>query len=143
MIRCISPLGSPTDSLSLAKILQSLALVYSEESRPELAAEVALESFNILRERLPDGNQELVMLLLFLGESYFDSNQAGKAIYYYQLAYEQLELVELTERNQFPEELGILIKQGLSYFDKGNHPKAMKMFEEAKRIYEKKARSTF
>ncbi len=131
----IRRLCSPIDSLGLARIMQSLASVYTEESRPDLAAEVAVESFNILRKELPDGSPELVRLLSFLGESFFDSNQAEKAIYYYQLATKQ---IELAEGEQFSEKLTVYNNLGVLYQQQGRFQEATLYLEKARQLESEK-----
>lgn len=72
----------PVDSLGLARIMVSLATVYFDGSRPDLAAETAVSSYLILKELLPADDPELDTLLRYIGEACYLDQQYEKALYY-------------------------------------------------------------
>jgi CHAT domain-containing protein/tetratricopeptide (TPR) repeat protein len=116
------------DSVDLAWTMLSLASVYSEGSRPDLAAEVAVEAFLILRDKLAPGDPDLVWLLSFLGLSHFESRQEQKAIYYYELAREQ---VELDDSLHYEEEVSIYNNLGILYHEQEMLREAVRFLEKA------------
>ncbi len=82
----------PVDEPEVARIMLSLASVYKEGSRPDLAARVGAASYKVLAGELPPGNPDLVWTLTFLGEVCYDSKQFEKSFFYYERAREQMEL---------------------------------------------------
>ena len=119
------------DNDELAGCIFLLASLYAEESRPDLAAEVAIEAYNILvKERAP-GDPDLVWALSFLGQSYYDSDQNNRSLYYYQLAKEQ---IELAEGQPSPEAPSVYNNLGMLYYKQNRLSEAVPCMEKAHQL---------
>lgn len=84
----------PTDVNELAGSMLLLASLYAEESRPDLATTTALEAYRLLRNVLAPGDPDLIWILSFLGQNFYNAEQYNTSLYYFQEAREHIELSE-------------------------------------------------
>ncbi len=86
--------AEPSDQRELAGGLLLLASLYAEGERYELASTTAFEAYQILSAVCAPGDSDLIATLTFLGYNFQMWEQINKALYYYELSREQIELVE-------------------------------------------------
>ena len=121
----------PVDQEELAGRLLLLAYLYREGSRTELASKTTIEAYNILVKVRAVADPELVWVLTFLGESFYELHQDQKSLYYYQLARDQIEQAEGVE---FAEALPVYNALGILYHRQDRLREAVQCLEKAHQL---------
>ncbi|MCP4312273.1 MAG: CHAT domain-containing protein [Bacteroidetes bacterium] len=120
--------ATPVDHEELAGGILLLAYLYREEGKNELSAETAVEAYKILSKIRPAGDPDLLWVLSFLGEAYFNLHQDQRSMYYYQLA---KELIEGTEGVDSLEALPVYNQLGILYHRQKRLSDAVQCLERA------------
>lgn len=119
------------DRDELAGSIILLAYFYREETKILLAAETALEAYSILMQIRPAADPDLIWILSFIGEAYYDLHQDQRSLYYYQLA---REIIEQTDSVSSPEALPVYNQLGILLHRQKKLSEAVLCLERAHRL---------